>query len=53
MERVQNKLAGWRTKLLSRAGKFVLVKSVAAPIAEYFMQCQALPGKCVKRWIKQ
>jgi len=45
MERVQNKLARWRTKLLSRARKFVLVKSVAAPIAEYFMQCQALPSK--------
>ena len=45
VERVQNKLAGWRTTLLSRAGKLVLVRSVAAPIAEYFMQCQVLPSK--------
>ena len=45
VERVQNKLAGWRTKLLSRAGKLVLVKSAAAPIAKYYMQCQALPSK--------
>ena len=45
VERVQNKLASWRTKLLSRDGKLVLVKSVAAPITEYFMQCQALPSK--------
>ena len=45
VERVQNKLAGWRTKLLSRAGKLVLVKSAATPIAKYYMQCQALPIK--------
>ena len=45
VERVQNKLASWRTKLLSRDGKLVLVKSVATPITEYFMQCQALPSK--------
>ena len=45
VERVQNKLVGWRTKLLSRAGKLVLVRSAASPIAEYFMQCQALPTK--------
>lgn len=45
VDRVQNKLAGWRTKLLSRAGKLVLVKFVVALIADYFMQCQALPNK--------
>ena len=45
VERVQNKLAGWRIKLLSRVGKLVLVRSANAPIAKYFMQCQALPSK--------
>lgn len=37
VDRVQNKLAGWRTKLLSRAGKLVLVKFVVALIADSFM----------------
>ena len=42
---MQNKLAGWRSKLLSKVGKLVLVKSSAAPVAEYYMQCQSLPVK--------
>ena len=45
VNKIQNKLAGWRLKLLSKAGKLVLVKSSAAPIVEYFMQCQSLPVK--------
>ena len=46
IEKVQNKLAGWQSKLLSKAGKLVLVKFAASPIAEYYMQCHALPIKC-------
>ena len=45
IERVQNKLAGWQSKLLSEAGKLVLVKSAAFPIADYYMQYHALPIK--------
>lgn len=44
-EKIQNKLASWKTKLLSRVGRLVLVKSTAAPIADYYMQCHALPIK--------
>ena len=45
VNKIQNKLVGWRSKLLSKAGKLVLVKSSVAPIAEYFIQCQSLPVK--------
>ena len=45
INKVQSKLAGWRAKLLSRAGRMVLIKSAAAPMTEYYMQCQALPIK--------
>ena len=37
MEKVQSKLSGWKTKLLPRAGKLVLAKIAATPIAEYYM----------------
>ena len=37
IEKVQNKLAGWQSKLLSKAGKLVLVKLAASPIADYYM----------------
>ena len=43
VNKIQSKLAEWRANLLSRVGRMVLVKSVAAPVAEYYMQCQALP----------
>ena len=45
VNKMQGKLAGWRSKLLSKAGKLVLVKSFAALVAEYYMQCQSLPVK--------
>ena len=45
VNKIQSKLAGWRVNLLSRAGRLVLVKSAATPVAEYYMQCQALPAK--------
>ena len=45
IDRVQKKLSGWQTKFLSKAGKMVLAKIVAALIAEYYMQCHALPVK--------
>lgn len=38
IEKVQSQLVGWKTKLLSRARKLVLAKTVAAPIAKYSLQ---------------
>ena len=45
LDKVQNKLAGWKSRLLSKAGRLVLTKSAVAPIAEYYMQCHSLPAK--------
>ena len=45
VEKIQNKLAGWKTKLLLRAGKLVLAKTAVVLVAKYYMQCQALPTK--------
>ncbi|GMY20060.1 reverse transcriptase [Fagus crenata] len=44
-ERVQAKLAGWKSKLLSPAGKLVLIQSAVTPIPEYVMQCMSVPLK--------
>ena len=45
IDKVQKKLNGWKAKFLSKARKMVLTKSVAIPIAKYYMQCHALPIK--------
>ena len=45
LDKVQSKLAGWKARLLSRAGRLVLAKSAATPIAEYFMHCHSLLAK--------
>ncbi|KAK9983153.1 hypothetical protein SO802_032678 [Lithocarpus litseifolius] len=45
VERVQSKLAGWKSKCLSPAGRLVLLKAAVSPIPEYFMQCCKLPAR--------
>ena len=45
IDKVQKKLSGWKAKFLSKVGKMVLIKSVAIPIAKYYMQFHALPIK--------
>uniref|UniRef100_A0A2N9F3E9 Protein kinase domain-containing protein n=1 Tax=Fagus sylvatica TaxID=28930 RepID=A0A2N9F3E9_FAGSY len=42
-KRVQAKLAGWKSRLLSPFGKLVLIKSAVTPIPEYVMQCMSVP----------
>ena len=44
-DRVWKKLQGWRGKLLSRAGKEVLIKAVAQSISTYTMGVFQLPVK--------
>ena len=44
-EKVQSKLAGWKTRLLSPAGWWVLIKSAVTPIPEYLKQCVKIPAK--------
>ena len=42
-ERVWSKLKGWKEKLLSQAGREILIKAVAQAIPTYSMSCFKLP----------
>ena len=45
LDRVKNKLAGWKANLLSLAGRAVLIQASTSTIPAYVMQCTALPKK--------
>ena len=45
LDRVKQKLAGWKANLLSMAGRNVLIQVSLATISTYVMQCAHLPGK--------
>jgi len=49
-DRVWKKLKGWKEKLLSRAGKEVLIKAVIQAIPMYAMQCFEIPLPYVRIW---
>ena len=50
-ERIWRKIQGWKEKLLSQAGKEVLIKLVIQAIPTYSMSCFKLP-KCLIKEIK-
>ena len=43
VEKVMSKLAGWKARFLSFAGRAVLVKSIMSTIPNYVMQATAFP----------
>ena len=45
LERVKQKLVGWKANLLSFAGRTILVQASSSTILAYVMQCNALLGK--------
>ena len=45
LDRVKQKLAGWKANLLSFAGRIVLIQASPSTIPAYVMQCTALPKK--------
>jgi hypothetical protein len=45
IEKVRDKLAGWKAKTLSMAGRCTLINSVSSAIPTHVMQCCLLPSK--------
>ena len=45
VDRMKQKLAGWKASLLSQAGRVVLDQSSLSTIPNYVMQCTHLPAK--------
>ena len=45
LDRMKQKLLGWKANLLSMAGKIVLIQSSLSTIPNYNMQCAYLPSK--------
>ncbi|KAJ3708007.1 hypothetical protein LUZ61_011712 [Rhynchospora tenuis] len=48
LEKLEHKLAGWKNKLLSRAGRLTLVSSVLSSIPIFFMSVFRLPSWVIK-----
>ena len=44
-DRIWKKIQGWKEKLLSRAGKEVLIKVVVQTIPSFAMSCFKLPAR--------
>ena len=45
LEKLDSKLAGWKAKLLSRAGRLTLIQTVGQSLLVYTMQTTAIPKK--------
>ena len=48
LDRVKQKLSGWKASMLSLAGRTVLIQASSAAIPSYVMQCSSLPGKILE-----
>lgn len=49
IEKVESRLAGWQSRLISRGGRLQLVKSVLSSIPLYYMHCFLLPKWVIAR----
>lgn len=49
LEKLQQRLQGWQSKLLTRGGRLQLMQSVLSAIPVYFMSCFLLPAWVIKR----
>ncbi|KAK9991109.1 hypothetical protein SO802_026094 [Lithocarpus litseifolius] len=45
LDRVKQKLAGWKASMLSFAGRAILIQAFSTAIPSYVMQCAKLPGR--------
>ena len=45
LERVKQKLAGWKANMLSLAGWTILIEASLAVIPSYIMQCNYIPKR--------
>lgn len=48
IDRVNGRLSGWKSKLLSQAARLVLIQSVSSSIPAYAMQSCYLPMKTIQ-----
>ena len=52
LEKIEKRLAGWKTNLLSRARRLVLIKSVLNSLLMYYLNILKLPKKVAKKIVK-
>ena len=45
IDKLSSKLNGWKSKILTLAGKKTLIQSVLQSLPPYFMQCSYIPKK--------
>ena len=48
LDRVKQKLAGWKVNMLSFASRAILIQASSASIPSYIMQCTKLPGRILE-----
>ncbi|KAJ1693493.1 hypothetical protein LUZ63_010191 [Rhynchospora breviuscula] len=49
LEKLKAKLSGWKSSMLSHAGRLILIKSVLMSVPVYFMSIEVLPKGLIKQ----
>lgn len=53
LDKFKERLEGWKVKLLSPAGRVMLINSVLSALLTHIMQCTLIPQKkYARRWIE-